>query len=233
MRITRVPLAVLRFQYQLVRFPLQFVKERVVARMETEAPARLVYERSLGVLDATVGSALGDPRLKRRGAALADRSDALGRAAQLEAIATQKQKQADAELQAARDEAIEDQNEARAAKERAVDEARTAADERKRAATEAAVKRTSAAKQQADDVAARRKKTAEETKREEQTRIRAAEARPVRRLSPSSTMRRPSAATLQASVRRRTAWRNWQTRRSGNGNLRGPASPDSRFVTRG
>ena len=88
MRITRVPFAILRFQYQLVRFPLQVVEERVVARIGTEAPARLFYERSLGVLDATVGSALGDPRLRRRGALLADRSDTLSRAAALEADAT-------------------------------------------------------------------------------------------------------------------------------------------------
>ena len=175
MRITRVPFAVLRFQYQLVRVPLQLIEERVVARMGTEAPARLFYERSLGVLDATVGSALGDARLKRRGAALADRSDALSRAAQLEATAAQKQKHADAELKATRDDAIEDQKEARAAKEHAIVEARTAAEERKRAAAEAAEKRTAAAKQQADDVAARRKKAAEEAKRQEQDRIRAAE----------------------------------------------------------
>ena len=68
MNITRVPFAVLRFQYQLVRFPLQVLEDRVVARLGTEAPARLFYERSLGVLDATVGSVLGDPRLRRRGA---------------------------------------------------------------------------------------------------------------------------------------------------------------------
>ena len=106
MRITRVPFAVLRFQYQLVRFPLQVLEERVVARMGAEAPARLFYERSLSVLDATVGGALGDPRLRRRGALLADRSDALSSAAALEANATRKQQQADAELNAARDGAI-------------------------------------------------------------------------------------------------------------------------------
>jgi hypothetical protein len=175
MRITKVPFAVLRFQYQLVRFPLQLIEERVVSRMGTEAPARLFYERTLGVLDTTVGSALGDARLERRGAALADRTDALSRAAQLEATATQKQKHADAELTSTRDEAFKDQKQARAAKEHAVEEARTAAQERKRAAAEAAEKRTAAAKQQTDEVAARRKKAADEAKGQEQDRIRAAE----------------------------------------------------------
>jgi hypothetical protein len=123
MRFTRVPLAVLRFQYQLVRSPLQVLEERVMARMDTEAPARLFYERSLGVLDATAGSVLGDPRLRKRGALLADRSDTLSRAAGLEAMATQKQQQADAERKAMRDGTIEDLNEVRAAKEQAIEEA--------------------------------------------------------------------------------------------------------------
>ena len=57
----------------------------MVARMGTEAPARLFYERSLGLLDVAVGNALGDSRLERQGVALAERSDALRRAAQLDA----------------------------------------------------------------------------------------------------------------------------------------------------
>ena len=85
------------------------------------------------------------------------------------------QEQADAELKAKRDKAIEDQNDARAVKEREVEEARTAAEERKRAAAEAAQKRTAAAKQQADEVAAQLKNLAEAAKREEQATIRAAE----------------------------------------------------------
>ena len=77
MRVTEIPFSVLRFQYQLVRIPLQLIEDRFVSRLATEAPARLIYERSLGVLDATVGNALGDPRLERRGGALAARSGAV------------------------------------------------------------------------------------------------------------------------------------------------------------
>ena len=154
MEITDVPFAVLRFQYQLARFPLQLIEEQVVAGMSSEAPTRLFYERWLGGLDATVGKMLGDPDLEKRGAALIERSDALRRAAQLDATATQNQEQADDELKAKRDKAIEDQKDARAVKEREVQEARTAAEERKGAAEEAAQKRTAAAKQQADELAA-------------------------------------------------------------------------------
>ena len=175
MEITDVPFAVLRFQYQLARFPLQLIEEQVVAGMSSEAPTRLFYERWLGGLDAAVGKMLGDPDLEKRGAALIERSDALRRAAQLDATATQNQERADDELKAKRGKAIEDQKDARAVKEREVEEARTAAEERKGAAAEAAQKRTAAAKQQADELAAQRMSSAEAAKRDEQATIRAAE----------------------------------------------------------
>ena len=41
MKIIHTPLAVLRFQYGIVRLPLQMIEERVVARVGSEAPARL------------------------------------------------------------------------------------------------------------------------------------------------------------------------------------------------
>ncbi|MET4428744.1 IF2 family translation initiation factor [Mycolicibacterium sp. 624] len=175
MRITELPIAVLRFQYQLVRTPLELIEDRVVSRMGAEAPARLFYERSLGVLDATVGSALGDPRLERRGSALVDRSDALSRAAQLEETATQKKAKADAELAASREKVIEDRDQAHEAKKQGVEEARAEAEQRKRAAAEEARERTAATKRQVDEVAARRTNAAEEIKRNEQAKIRAAE----------------------------------------------------------
>ena len=129
MEITDVPFAVLRFQYQLARFPLQLIEEQVVAGMSSEAPTRLFYERWLGGLDAAVGKMLGDPDLEKRGAALIERSGALRRAARLDATATQNQERADDELKAKRGKAIEDQKDARAVKEREVEEARTAAEE--------------------------------------------------------------------------------------------------------
>src|SRR6476659_7855921 len=175
MEITDVPFAVLRFQYQLARFPLQLFEEQVVAGMSSEAPARLFYERWLGGLDASVGKMLGDPELEKRGAALIERSDALRRAAQLDATATQNQEWADDDLKAKRGKAIEDQKDARVVKEREVEEARTAAEERKGTAAAAAQKRTAAAKQQADELAAQRMTSAEAAKRDEQAKITAAE----------------------------------------------------------
>jgi hypothetical protein len=172
MRIIDAPMAVLRFQYRIVRFPLQMIEERVVARMGSEAPARLFYERSFGLLDAAVGNVLGDARLAQRGGALVERSDALGRAAKLDAAADHARQQSSADLKAKSDRAIEEQQNARAAKDRDVEDARTAAEERKHAAEEAAAQRTAAAKKQADDVAAQRMNSAEAAKRDEQARIR-------------------------------------------------------------
>jgi hypothetical protein len=175
MRIIDAPMAVLRLQYRIVRFPLQMIEERVVARMGSEAPARLFYERSFGLLDVAVGNVLGDSRLQKRGGALVERSDALGVAAKLDAAAKQARQQSSADLKAKSDKAIEDQRDARAAKDRDVEDARTAAEERKHAAEEAAAQRTAAAKKQADDVAAQRKNSAEAAKRGAQARIRAKE----------------------------------------------------------
>jgi hypothetical protein len=175
MKIMEGPLAVLRFQYRIFRFPLQLIEEQVVARMGTEVPARLFYERSLGLLDVAVGNALGNSRLEKQGGALAERSDALRRAAQLDAAADQARQQSGADLKAKSDKAIEDQQKARAAKEREVQEARISAEDRKRAADEAAAQRTATAKKRADEVAAHRRKSAEAAKRTNQARIRANE----------------------------------------------------------
>ena len=107
MKTTDVPFAVLRFQYQLARIPLQLIEAQMAAWMGSEAPPRLFYERWLGGLDTTVGNLLGDdPKLEERGGALIERSDALDRAAPLDATATQKQVRADNELKTKRDNTI-------------------------------------------------------------------------------------------------------------------------------
>src|ERR1700689_4520512 len=100
MKISDVAFSILRCQYQLARFPLQLIEDRVVTRLATEAPARLFYEGALGKLDAALGSALGDPRLSEGGSALIERSDTLARLAAPEAKATARQEEAGAEADA-------------------------------------------------------------------------------------------------------------------------------------
>jgi hypothetical protein len=175
MSVTDLPLSVLRFQYQMARVPFQVMEEQFVARMDPQAPARLFYERWLGALDAAAGMVLGDPELKQRGAALAERSDALGRVAQLDATATRQQQQAADELKSKRDQAKQGLSHARATKQRKVTAARNAAQDRKGTAAGAGAKRSAAAKQQADEVAAQRINAAEAATREEQATSRAGE----------------------------------------------------------
>jgi hypothetical protein len=179
MRIIDAPLAVLRVQYRIARVPLQMIEQRVVARMGSEAPARLFYERSLGLLDAAVGNALGDRQLQKSGTALVRRSDVLGRAAELDAEADQAQRRSSADLKARSNEASQEQQDAVSAKEKKIEEARSFAQERKRAAEEAAAQRTAVAKKQADDAAAQRTKAAEAAKRAEHAKIRSNEQKVV------------------------------------------------------
>ena len=114
MNIVKLPVAILRLQYRIARFPFQVVADKLIARLDSEDPARLVYERSLGTVDAVVGGALGDLRMRTTGAALADRSEALSRADRLDSAAEAKREKADAEFKSAREQADSEQQEARA-----------------------------------------------------------------------------------------------------------------------
>jgi hypothetical protein len=176
-KITDVPFSVLRFQYKLARFPLQFIEERMVVRMGSTSAGRLLYERSFAALDVTMGHALRDSELQRRGAALAERTDALRKAAELDASAEAEAQQAQQEFTSRRDTAVQKQKSAEKAKNKATEQAEEELQERIREAAEAARKRTAQAEQQADKAAARRTDAVERAKRDEQARIKAAEKR--------------------------------------------------------
>ncbi|MCW2732197.1 MAG: hypothetical protein JWR13_3013 [Mycobacterium sp.] len=175
MRITDIPLAVLRVQYRIARTPLQIVEDRVVARLDPEAPARLIYERSIGVLDAVVGRALGDADIARKGTVVADRSATLGRAAQLDAEAEAEAKLAADEVSRARENAAATQQNAEERKERDDYDALKTAALRKKDAADAAAERAVAVKKQVDAAADRQKKSAEARKNDAEKRIDAVE----------------------------------------------------------
>jgi hypothetical protein len=175
MKITDVPFAVLRFQYQLARVPLQLIEDQVVAKMDGESPARLLYERSVGRLDMAVGTALGAPEVERRGAALIERSEALRRATTLDTAADRAVEQAGADVQDAVDAAAAVRQEARADKEDEVNRARANAAHQKVAAVQDAEKRVAKATKQADKVAAQRKDAVGAAKGQKHDKIRAAE----------------------------------------------------------
>ncbi|OBF89233.1 IF2 family translation initiation factor [Mycobacterium sp. 852002-51152_SCH6134967] len=175
MSLTAIPKAVLKFQYQVARVPLQLIDDRFVARMDDEAPARLFYERSLGMLDTAVGTALGDHELQKRGVTLVERSDALRRAAELDAAANENVKQAGRELKVTREKALQDKQKTFEETEAEARQARTDAQERKRAAVENAEKKIVEDKKKADEIAEQRKKNVETAKRREEEQIDAAE----------------------------------------------------------
>jgi hypothetical protein len=185
MNLAEAPMAVLRFQYQLARIPLELFEQQVMTRLGTEAPARLLYERGLGTLDATVGKLLNDPELQRRGTALVDRSDTLARAAQLDASASATRRQAERKFEAIRVEVATDLEETTAATEQETIKAREDAEERKRAADQKAATRAAAVKKKADEAASERAEAAKATNRQksakitavEQTKTQAAEAK--------------------------------------------------------
>ena len=165
----------------------------------------------LGGLDATVGNLLGDLKLEKRGAALIERSDALGRAAQLDATATQQHEQADDELKAKRDNAIKDQQDARSER---------ASRSRKRGP----LLQSSTPTMWLPSERIRPKRPSAKNR----PRLRRPSRKPPRLPSPSSKMLRQHAATLAAVAHRRTRESNWLTWRSRNASPSGRKMPDNR-----
>lgn len=175
MKISDVPFAILRLQYRAARLPLQLLDEQVVVRLAPESPARLFYERSFGALDVTVGNLLDDPEVARRGAALAERSDALRLAAELEAQAGAEVRTADRNFKGQREAAARQRQNAKATKNETVEKSREQAQQRKRAAAQQATERANTAQERADKTAAHRAGAVESAKRVEEAQIGAAE----------------------------------------------------------
>ena len=152
---------VLRVQYQIVRIPLALLDEQLLARLDSEARLRLLFQRALGLLDAAAGIVLDSPRLAQRGVANIERTDKLMRAADLDAEATVTIAQANSKLRDARGAAAQTTEDAHAETAHAARQAQDRADERKRAARETADQLADAAKKQADESAAIRKGAAD------------------------------------------------------------------------
>src|SRR5690348_12727926 len=171
MKITDVPFAVLRLQYQLARVPLQLIEERVFGRLDSDAPARLLYERSVGRLDVAVGTALGSPDVQRRGAALIERSEALRRAAVLDEAADRAVDEAETDLKDAVIASTEVRQQAQADKIEDVTQARAAAAHEKVAAINDAEERVDTAKKQVEKSAAQRTEAVEAAKRDKQKQV--------------------------------------------------------------
>lgn len=175
MKITDFPFAILRFQYRIARTPLRLVEDRVVARMDQEAPGRLMYERALGALDAAAGSALRDAELEESGITRIQRAAARGEAMRLDEVAGQKKQQAEDQLAAKRQKASSAPRKARQQAQERVAEAREEADRGKREAAQKAAQRSAAAQQDIAESAEQSVAAVEKAKRSAQNRSKAAE----------------------------------------------------------
>ena len=100
MNALTLPRTVAATEYKAARLPLTLIERQVVARLlDDDSSLRLAFEKALGSLDATVGRALKDAELTRRGAALTRKAEVLTRAVALEEKAAARKEQADAQLQ--------------------------------------------------------------------------------------------------------------------------------------
>ncbi|WP_009476400.1 hypothetical protein [Rhodococcus sp. JVH1] len=59
--LTALPVAILRVQYTIVRYPLHLIDDQLIAHLAPAAPARRLYRGSLSLLDCAVGTVLGNP----------------------------------------------------------------------------------------------------------------------------------------------------------------------------
>jgi hypothetical protein len=101
--VLTIPRTVIGAEYAALRLPLTVLETKVVGRyLEEESTFRLTFEKALGTVDATVGRALGDADLTRRGAALTRRSEILEKAVSLEEKAAVRKKAAGASLKQAK-----------------------------------------------------------------------------------------------------------------------------------
>jgi hypothetical protein len=175
MRISDVPLAVLRVQYRIARTPLQLFEDRVVSQADSEAPARLFFERAVGALDAAAGNFLGDKDVEARGISRIEQAEARAEATRLDEDAEQTRRRAADELKQKQAKAAAAPREAREKAHERVSDAREAAEQGKQNAADAAASRTNAVKNKIDEAAKQKVVAAERTKRSAQDRSTAAE----------------------------------------------------------
>ncbi|AKK25720.1 hypothetical protein AB431_02240 [Mycobacterium sp. EPa45] len=175
MKISDMPFAIMRLQYRAARLPLQIVEDQVMVRLKSESPARLVYERSFGALDVTVGNLLGAADIAERGAALAERSEALRLAAELDAEADSEVREAGENFKARRDDADRQRKNAQDKKQQVVSESRQQAEARKQNAAQSAAERAAVVKERVDKAASQRTAAVENAKQTEKANISAAE----------------------------------------------------------
>ena len=103
MNVMTLPRSVAAIEYKALRLPATLLQSQVVVRfLDEESKLRLGFERALGGLDEKAGALLANPALSERGRLLRRRSEILGKAVALEAVADQRKAAAEATLREGR-----------------------------------------------------------------------------------------------------------------------------------
>ncbi len=175
MNVIEIPLSILRFQYKVVRFPLELFETNVVQTWGTESPGRLAFERALGSIDRVVGNVLGASDLQQRGEAKVQASDDLAHASRLDAEAEAAETRADDKLKTAREVAARERQAAAETADKAAREAREKAEQQKQQAEAEAKQKAAAEKKKSDSVAASRTTKARSAEKKQRDNITKAE----------------------------------------------------------
>lgn len=101
MNLLTLPRTVAAIEYKALRLPATLLQSQVVVRfLEEDSKLRLGFEKTLGSLDEKAGALLANESLAERGRVLRRRSEILGKAVELEAVADQRKQAAEAVLRA-------------------------------------------------------------------------------------------------------------------------------------
>ena len=146
MNVLTLPRSVAAIEYKALRLPATLLQSQVVVRfLDEDSKLRLGFEKALGSLDERAGSLLANPTLSERGRLLRRRSEILGKAVELEAVADQRKQAAEATLREGRKKADKTRTEAQKKQKAGVQKAL-----REEQAEKARIEREAAARVQAE-----------------------------------------------------------------------------------
>jgi hypothetical protein len=146
MNVLTLPRSVAAIEYKALRLPATLLQSHVVVRfLDEDSKLRLGFERALGGLDEKAGSLFGNAKLSERGRVLRRRSEILGKAVELEAVAGPRKAAAEATLREGRKKAEKTRTQAQKAQRAGVQHAL-----REEQAEKARVEREAAARVQAE-----------------------------------------------------------------------------------
>ena len=176
MNVLTLPRSVAAIEYKALRLPATLLQTQVVVRfLEQDSKLRLGFEKALGTLDERAGSLLADSALADRGRVLRRRSEILGKAVELEAVADQRTAAAEATLREGRKKADKTRKQAEQAQRQGVQQAlRTEKQEKQRIERQTAA-RAKAEKQRVEAQAEAKVKAVTSTLDAQESRIDAAE----------------------------------------------------------